>query len=228
MNPAKAALVQLLALLSACAPRTAAPPTLPPTVTAVSAVPPSPAPPAPTAVTRRALDDDDLFGALFLTQEEVGASMQHVEEGSLADNASFRAAKGLRARSIRWSEGSQVDVVHQITDFRWVFPDDDHAKSFFTEWTTKELAAYVPLEGIAALGDDGRTFSCPRAENNGRLQDMYIFTLRRGIVVAQVAVTRGRLAPAGSLTPELAVQFGRLAERRIAAALDAASAQPRR
>jgi hypothetical protein len=165
--------------------------------------------------------DDEIFASLFLSHDEVGANKQNVEELDYSRNAKFRAAGGIRTRSVRWVERGAAEVVHTVTDDRSMFSDESHAESFFVQLTTKGMEANVPIEGIAPVGDESRAFSCPRAESSGRLQDMYIFVFRAKNVVASVTVKRGSRAPEGSLTPERALGFARLAEQRIAAALAA-------
>ncbi len=169
--------------------------------------------------------DDELFASLFLSHDEVGANKQLVEQNDYSRNAKFRDAGGIRTRSVRWVERGAAEVVRTITDHRWLFSDEAHAKTFFTQWTTKGMEAYVPIEAIAPVGDESRAFSCPRAESSGPMQDEYIFVFRAKNVVASVTVKRGSRAPEGSLTPERALEFARLAERRIDAAL-AAPASP--
>jgi hypothetical protein len=164
---------------------------------------------------------DEVFASLFLSHEEVGANKQLVEERDSSRSAKFRAEGGIRTRSVRWVERGAAEVVRTIRDDRWMFSDESHAKAFFGSWTTTGLEAYVPIEAIASVGDESRVFSCPRAESSGPLQDMYVFVFRAKNVVASITVERGSRAPEGSLTPEKAFAFARLAEQRIGAALAA-------
>jgi hypothetical protein len=222
MRNRRARVIALLLLLPACEypppPRAASTPAAPtatrePTTVAVA----DPQPSQPT--TRSPPSDDELFASLFLSHDEVGANKQLVEELDLSRSVTFRREGGIRTRSVRWVERGAAEVVRTVTDVRWMFSDESHAQAFFARWTTKGLEAYVPLEGLATVGEESRAFSCPRAESSGPKQDMYILVFRAKNVVASVTVVRGSRAPEGSLTPERALGFARLAEERIDAAL---------